>query len=183
MERNFEALWVEMHGRICRFICSRVADPDDAEDILQEVFLRIHTHLETVRDVDRLESWMYQVARNGVIDYYRGHRWLVPLTDLPVEDELSGEDNSESMAPYVRKVVQALPEPYRQAIVLTEYEGLSQKALAERLGISGSGARSRVQRAREKIKEILLACGHFEFDMRGAIIEYRQRCCQPVTCV
>ena len=76
-------------------------------------------------------------------------------------------------------MVAALPETYREALRLTEYQGLSQKALGERLGISFSGAKSRVQRARAKVKEQLLDCCHFQFDRVGQIIDYQSRrdCC------
>jgi len=177
MENTTEAIWNEMHTRLCRFICSRMADPEDAEDILQEVFLRIHTHIGTVRESSRLESWIYQIARNSMNDYYRARRTHVELTDLATEDEHPDEDAAESLAPSIREIVDTLPERYRQALILTEYEGLSQKELAERLGLSFSGAKSRVQRAREKVRDALLTCCHFEFDARGLVYDYRQHCC------
>jgi RNA polymerase sigma-70 factor (ECF subfamily) len=74
-------------------------------------------------------------------------------------------------------MIAGLPEHYRQALLLTEYQGLTQEQLAERLGISLSGAKSRVQRAREKLRDMLLRCCHFEFDRRGRIVDYYQRCC------
>jgi RNA polymerase sigma-70 factor (ECF subfamily) len=80
------------------------------------------------------------------------------------------------LAPSVAAMVNALPEPYREALYLTEYQGLSQRELAARLGISLSGAKSRVQRAREKLKQLLLDCCHFEFDRLGRIIDYQPRC-------
>ena len=67
-----------------------------------------------------------------------------------------------------------MPEKYKQAIILTEYEGLTQK-LAEKLGLSLSGAKSRVQRARLKLKELLLNCCHFELDRFGNILEYHHK--------
>jgi RNA polymerase sigma-70 factor (ECF subfamily) len=174
---SIEILWEQMHGRLCRFVCSRFADEADAEDILQDVFLKIHANLGKVRDVERIESWIYQIARNCIADYYRGRRRLVPLPELAVRDEYPEEDAAESLAPSVREIVESLPEPYREALILTEYQGLSQAELAERLGISLSGAKSRVQRARQKIKDILLACCHFEFDARGLVYDYREHCC------
>ena len=77
----------------------------------------------------------------------------------------------------LKELIDELPEPYRQALILTEYQGLSQKQLAENLGIWLSGAKSRVQRARGKLREILLRCCHFEFDRRGHIMDYYERCC------
>ena len=177
-DATLETLWNQFHDGLHRFISSRLPNDDDADDILQEVFLRIHTRLETVRDMDKLESWIYQIARNSITDYYRSRRKLVELaSDLPVEDEHQEEDAAESLAPSIREIVQALQEPYREALILTEYQGLSQKEMADRLGISLSGAKSRVQRARQKGKDVLLACCHFEFDVRGTLYEVRRHCC------
>ncbi len=80
------------------------------------------------------------------------------------------------MLPCILPLVQQLPPPYRQALLLTEVEGMTQKDLAARLGLSFSGARSRVQRARDKLRELLLDCCHFEFDRRGTIIDYYPNC-------
>jgi RNA polymerase sigma-70 factor (ECF subfamily) len=100
----------------------------------------------------------------------------IPET-LPAEDEVIEPDAADILASSMREMVEALPDPYRQALLLTEYEGLTQAELAERLGISLSGAKSRVQRARQKIKDELLACCHFEFDRYGRVIDYWEHCC------
>lgn len=179
---TFEMLWEQMHTRLCRFICGRLSNGDDAEDILQEVFLRIHNHLDSVRDVQRLESWMYQIARNSIIDYYRARRQWADLSDtFPVDEEaaerfLGEEGDSQAIASFIREIIESLPEPYREALILTEYQGLSQQELASRQGISLSGAKSRVQRARQKVKEKMLQCCHFAFDSSGLVMEYRQYC-------
>jgi RNA polymerase sigma-70 factor (ECF subfamily) len=173
---DLEALWRQLHNRLLGFICSRLPDCDEAEDILQDVFLRIHTNLGTVRDLDRLESWVYQIARNSIIDFYRRRRPVALPDDLVYEDEAADPEPPEELAPYLRSVVDSLPEPYRQAILLTDMQGLSQKALAERLNISFSGAKSRVQRARGLVRQIILACCHVEFDARGTVCCFRERC-------
>ncbi len=191
MDPALELLWNHLHDRLRRFICSRLPDEDDADDILQDVFLRIHDRLDTVRDTRKLESWIYQIARNCIADYYRARRRLVPLSEMGDEPEIIGRsqrdqrgDEDPDEAPIVqnltadiRAIIQELPEPYREALVLTEYEGLSQKELAGRLGISLSGAKSRVQRARQKILDALLQCCHFEFDARGLVYDYCAHCC------
>jgi RNA polymerase sigma-70 factor, ECF subfamily len=176
-ELSIETLWNQMHIRLRGFIGKRIADMDDADDILQEVFLRVHSNLENVRDLDKVESWIYQITRNTIIDYYRSKRVLVELPEIPINDEFPEKGAFESMTPFFQEIVQALPEPYREALVLTEYQGFSQKDMAKRLGISISGAKSRVQRARQKVRDIMLACCHYEFDMRGTLCCYRQRCC------
>ena len=175
-----EQLWETFSRPLHQFIQRRVHDPHSAEDILQDVFLKIHTHIDTLRTPDRLTSWIYQITRNAIADYYRAQRPTAELPEtLPVADELVDDDVMRELSPCVAAMVAALPETYREALRLTEYQGLSQKALSERLGISFSGAKSRVQRARAKVKERLLDCCHFQFDRAGRIIDYQSRraCC------
>lgn len=175
-----EQLWETFSGPLHQFIQRRVRDPHSAEDILQDVFLKIHTHIDTLRTQDRLSSWIYQITRNAIADYYRAQRPTVELAEtLAVADELVGDDVVRELSPCVAAMVDGLPEAYREALRLTSSQGLSQKALSERLGISFSGAKSRVQRARAKIKEQLLECCHFQFDHAGRIIDYQSRraCC------
>jgi len=109
---------------------------------------------------------------------------VLPAPDLSIPEaslpDALDEDITQSLARDIREIVfgsAALPGPYREALILTEYQGLTQKEMAERLGISLSGAKSRVQRARQKVKDLLMTCCHFEFDARGLVYDYRQHCC------
>jgi len=174
---DLNSLYHTLHQRLRAFILRRVSDEAAAEDILQDVFLKIHTRLASLQNHDRLEAWVYQIARNAIIDHYRRARPLTDLSDdlpLPAEED---PDPAAALALSLREIVEALPEPYRQALLLTEFEGLSQVELAERLGISLSGAKSRVQRARQKVKDALLTCCHIEFDRRGRVLDYWEHCC------
>jgi RNA polymerase sigma-70 factor, ECF subfamily len=174
-----EQLWETFSGPLHQFIRRRVPDPDSADDILQDVFLKIHTHIDTLRSRDRLTSWIYQITRNAIVDYHRAQHPTAELADtIAAPDDLVTVDDDavRELSLCVAAMVEQLPEAYREALRLTEYEGLSQKALSERLGISFSGAKSRVQRARARIKEQLLNCCHFQFDYAGRVVEYQPRC-------
>lgn len=172
-----EQLWETFSGPLHRFIRRRVHDPYSAEDILQDVFLKIHTRIDSLHQQDRIASWIYQITRNAIADYYRAQRPTAELAEtLAAPETPANDDVVQELLPCVAAMVQELPEAYREALRLTEYQGLSQKALSERLGISFSGAKSRVQRARAKIKEQLLACCHLQFDHAGRIIDYQSRC-------
>jgi len=182
-----ERVWEEFHAPLQQFIRRRVSDEDTAEDVLQDVFLKIHQRMDALKDVRKLEGWVYQITRNAIIDSYRSRRPTTPLDaeevlDLP--EELPDDDIVSELLPCVRAMVKSLPEVDRQALVLTEYRGLSQRELAERLGLSFSGAKSRVQRAREKLKQQLLECCHFELDRRNHILDYQPRClcCETAAC-
>ena len=182
-----EHLWQEFHTPLQQFIRRHVSDEHTAEDVLQDVFLRIHQHMDTLKDVRKLEGWIYQITRNAIIDSYRRSRptsTLEAAEALDLPQELPDDDVVSELLPCVRAMVRSLPDRDRQALVLTEYQGLTQKELAERLGLSFSGAKSRVQRAREKLKQQLLECCHFELDRRGHIIDYQPRChsCETVAC-
>jgi RNA polymerase sigma-70 factor (ECF subfamily) len=171
-----ETIWNRFSDRLLQFIRMRVENSAAAEDILQEVFLRIHGRIHTLTAPDKLESWIYQITRNAIIDHYRLRRASpIPQMDIRQAAVSDGPDPAETLS--LREMVETLPEPYRQALILTEYDGLTQAELAARLGISFSGAKSRVQRARAKIKNALLTCCHFELDRYGHIIDYWKHCC------
>ncbi len=179
MALSTEQAWNALHDSLRIFIRKRVPNDESAEDLLQDVFLKIHMHIDALRDEERLESWVYQIARNLIIDYYRRQTLTMPWEEaeplLPVE-ELPEEDVRTELAPAVVAMARSLPEPYREALLLTDYQGVSQKELSARLGLSFSGTKSRVQRAREKLKQRLLDCCHFEFDRLGRVIDYQPRC-------
>lgn len=177
MTTTVEHVWETFHAPLLRFIQGRVSDPAAAEDILQEVFLKVHGRIATLQDTEKLASWLYQITRNAIADYYRERRPDIGVPEtLALEPELDEREVERVLALTVKLMLNDLPDIYRAALVLTEYEGLTQKELAERLGISLSGAKSRVQRARQMLKQMLLDCCHFEFDRRGAIIDYQPRC-------
>jgi len=188
MSTTTEQAWEAFHAPLYQFIRRWVADEATAEDLLQDVFLKIHQHGGSLKDARRLESWIYQITRNLIIDHYRSHRQPTTSLDagevLDLPEDLPDDDIVGELLPCVRAMVLALPEQDRQALILTEYQGLTQKELGERLGLSFSGAKSRVQRAREKLKQQLLACCHFELDCRGHVINYQPRCqcCSSDTC-
>ena len=175
-----EQAWEAFHTPLHQFIRRRVADEATAEDLLQEVFLKIHQQGASLRDTRHLESWMYQITRNLIIDYYRSHHHSTTTLEegevLDLPEELPDDDIVSELLPCVRAMVLALPGQDRQALILTEYQGLTQKEFGERLGLSFSGAKSRVQRARERLKQELLACCHFELDRRGHILDYYPHC-------
>ena len=184
-----EAVWLTLHDRLLRFIRARVEDDAVAEDILQEVFLRIHARIGSLRDEERLEGWVWQITRNAIADHHRGRRRTVDLPEALLAPE-TGEADAEAAArwllPAVRATIDALPEPYRDALLATEFDGLTQQELANRAEISLSGAKSRVQRARAKLKALLIECCHLEFDRRGALILDQAQplcaCCASGSC-
>ncbi|MBI3995109.1 MAG: RNA polymerase sigma factor SigZ [Nitrospirae bacterium] len=190
MEQETVRVRNEFHQGLRAFIARRVSSPADVEDILQDVFLRIHKNIATVKRPGRLAAWIFQVTRNVIADHYRaiGKRKEIPLglsAENPTgvnETRISvAEAGSVSKSPQrelsacLRPMIKRLPEHYREAVILVELEGMTGNAAAERLGLSVSGVKSRVQRGRTKLKEMLTVCCHIELDPRRGIADYEPR--------
>ncbi len=175
-----EALYKKLNQRLKQFIRSRVPNDELAEDILHDTFLKMHEKIDTLKDDGKFEAWLYQIARNAIVDYYRSRKPKEELRDDMSVSDTVDEDTMKKISSCVEEFVKSLSEPYREALVMVEYEGVKQTELAQRLGISVSGAKSRVQRARQMLKDMLMNCCHFEFDRYGTIIDYHPiscRCC------
>lgn len=176
MTLTTDAVWADFSQRLAALIRTRVADPADAEDVLQEVFLKVHSRLDTLQDESRLAPWLYQITRNAITDYYRGRRQTIELPEAFVAETLIDERQAErQLAGGLRQMIGSLPAVYREALILTEINGLSQKEVAELLDLSYSGAKSRVQRGRRLLRATLVNCCHIELDSRGGIIDYLPR--------
>jgi RNA polymerase sigma-70 factor (ECF subfamily) len=191
MERQTETteIWSQMHQRLLSYVRGRVNKLHDAEDILQDVFVRIHTNLDDVTDTENVTAWIYQITRNVITDYYRRRAAsvgalarLAEQTDehLPSTPDREAEPDvvrraSDEFAQCLEPMLGEVPEPYRQAVTLTELKGMTQKDAAEKLGLSLSGMKSRVQRGRGKLKGVILDCCEVELDRRGGLVDYRRR--------
>jgi RNA polymerase sigma-70 factor (ECF subfamily) len=124
----------------------------------------LHSQLDEFRDQAKIKGWLFLVARNAIIDHYRTRKPTTELSEsLPVELPITDAIEIKELHFQLRRIIDRLSEPYREAFVLTTFEGLTQRELAGRLGISLSGAKSRVQRAREQLKEMLLDFCQREF--------------------
>lgn len=169
-----EDVWNEMAAPLRKFILKRVNNEDDADDILQNVFMRIHSHLPGLDDATRLQSWAYQIARNAIIDFYRARKPILELDDYAPLDEQDEDEIQDCMLKSMQMFIAHLPNGYREAVEL-EAQGVPQKEIAAQLGLSLSGAKSRVQRGRGMVKELFNTCCEYQFDQYGKVIDYRRR--------
>ena len=163
-----DAVWGRLSADLRRFIRRRVGDDHAADDLLQETFLRIHRGLDALGDGDRVAGWVYRIARNVVHDHHRrGSKDQVSLVDDTPATEDDAGDPRHRAGEWMDEMICQLPEGYAQAVQLSEIEGLGQQEVAARLGRSLSGAKSRLQRGRAMLTEVLESCCHFHTDGRG----------------
>jgi RNA polymerase sigma-70 factor (ECF subfamily) len=176
-----EGHWRELRARLGGFVGRRIGNPADAEDVVQDVFVRMQRNIESLSSADRLDAWAFRITRNAIADYYRAleHRAAPGKTpNEPAADSMDGEPSADvraEIAYCIAPMVRQLPQNYRQAIELTELEGMTQAAAAEQLGLSVPGMKSRVQRARARLRAMLLRCCEIETDRRGQVIAFEQR--------
>jgi len=152
-------IWNEFHDSLFGFVKKRVHDKDLANDIVQDVFEKVHVKLPTLKDEDKIHNWIYQITRNRITDYYRSVHATVPIKDFAFEDENDQDQELFTAAECcLKRLIGELPDESRSAIEKTYFGNLSQKEIAAEEGISYTAFKSRVQRARNILQEWITDC-------------------------
>jgi RNA polymerase sigma-70 factor, ECF subfamily len=178
--------WNELEARLRPYVARRVASAAEVDDILQTIFVRMHQGLAGLKDAERFGGWVYRIAEHVIVDSTRSRARepLVPVEEVPERPELAAPDDSEelqaALGECVALFVARLPSPYREAITLTELQGISQSEAADMLGVSLSGMKSRVQRGRAKIREMFDECCRISLDCRGRVVECEPRSLEEI---
>lgn len=174
-------IWDALAEDLRRFIGRRISDPTVAEDLLHDVFLRVHRHRVELREEDRVAGWVFRIARNAVTDHLRQRGRVVSLDEEPLDAAADDDDDDDARAAalvlgrWLTTMIETLEPPYREALTLTDLQGLSQREAARRLGLSYSGMKSRVQRGRAKLRAVLNRCCEVELDATGSVIAFAPR--------
>ena len=174
-------LWDDFAPPLRAFLARRVPAGVEPDDLLQDVFLRVVKHLDSLRSTERPEAWLFQIARNALRDALRARQRKDGRTDsldvdLPAEtDTAAVRDSEEELAPCLTPMIGRLAEPYRTAIELTSLRGLTQAEAARQVGVSLSGMKSRVQRGREQLRQMLVRCCEIDVDVRGGVSDFHLR--------
>jgi len=169
-----ETLYHQFHQELERFVLSKVKDKAIAKDVLQDVFIKIHLHLHTIKDSSKLKAWIYQLTRNTITDYYRKHKSTIDEEEIPTDIADTDANSEQELESCVTPFISQLPPKYREALILTDIKGISQTELAAQLNISYSAAKSRVQRARQQLKTLFTDCCRIHTDRYGNVLSYEK---------
>ncbi len=174
MEQEIE----KYYGPLFGFIRKRVKNESDAEDLTQEVFLKLSKSNITV--IESVKSWVYAVAKNAIIDHFRKRKLEIQALEenLAYESELDNGTITELSA-CILPFIEELPEEYRQLLKLSEIDGVSQKEIAKNLQMNYITVRSKIQRGRQRLKQLFSECCEIEKGGRGSILCYEKKvnCC------
>lgn len=168
-----DQLWHTYRAELHRFVISRVSDRDAAEDLVHDVLVRAYAKRGQLHDPENLRGWLYGITRNAIFDYYRAARPSEPLPE-EILDESEEETAGQQLAACLEPLIRQLPGEYGEALMLAEVQRIPQAEVASRIGLSVSGAKSRIQRARRMLKDIVLECCRIEFDHQGRVMDYEQ---------
>ena len=180
-----EPMWREVIAQLRAFVRRRIVDPDRAEDLVADILLRIHQNLGSVDDQDRLAHWVSRVARNAVIDEYRRaartreQLLATPADTVAVSDAVRPEPDDassvlEEPSGCLRPLLAGLPAEHRRAVQMIDLDGMSQAGAARQEGVSLSGMKSRVQRGRRRLVQLLGQCCTLTMDARGVPMDYER---------
>jgi RNA polymerase sigma-70 factor (ECF subfamily) len=170
--------WARLRAHVRAMLGRRLANGADAEDVVQEVLLRVFRGTNNLRDGDRFGSWLATMVRNAVTG---------DGADIAEREPDESDDAArKSLITVLRPFVARLPAIYRDVITLSELDDVPHAEIARRLSISVSGVKSRVQRGREQLHKMLTDCCQIALDARGGVVDCVPRaetaaagCCAP----
>jgi len=171
-ELDFQKLYTEFHPRILRYLVGLVGE-FEAEDLTQEVFIRINRALSTFRGEARISTWIYRIATNAAFDRLRQssyqdtaqqkHTEDADFNDLVDQDQWTSEPSPsieqslhfKQRAECYCNFIESLPENYRLVVALSQLEDFTAKEIAEILGLGVDVVKIRLHRGRSKLLEEL----------------------------
>ncbi|MEK7438637.1 MAG: RNA polymerase sigma factor SigZ [Pseudomonadota bacterium] len=166
--------WHEHEAELRGWLRRRMGNSAEADDLLQDVFIKALRQGERFCEIANARAWLYEVARNALADRLRLARKAVELPeDLSADTaEVAAVD---SLAACLPRVLSELSADDREAITLCDLEGLTQEEYARRKGLSLPGAKSRVQRARKRLREQLTQSCQVSLDAAGQVSDFVPR--------
>lgn len=175
----FDKIWQDFHQQLLAFIIGKVGDKALAEDILQEVFIKVHKNIDAVNEIKQLNAWLYQICRHAIIDHYRSKKNDTGQNDDEIAKLVAVEESSADQVQLntcIGILIADLPEQYRNILLASELEQEKQQSIAEKQQLSLTAVKSRIKRGRQQLKQKLQACCDFEFKENGPEAICKSQC-------
>lgn len=166
MVMETKEIWDRYSTELRGYLTAKTGDKELTEDILQEVFVKVHVKKSGLRSQEKVRSWLYSIAANTLNDFFRKKEYLPPVLSQE-ESEVTEKHSAESC---LLPLIEEMPDKYKQALLLSEIKELKQDQVAKILGISVSGAKSRIQRGRKLLKEGYMHCCNYSLNEKGLLV-------------
>ncbi len=180
-KESTKIFWEKYRAAIYNFVHMRVSNDVVVEDIVQDVLIKVYENLKTLDDQNKILPWIFQITRNSIVDYYRKKRPTERIDEeiLKYDETIEGDAEKE-LAQCILPMIDQLPYNYREAIKMFEFDGLSQKEIAQSQNTSLSGAKSRIQRGRKLLKKMLIDCCKIALNNKNKILDYECNNCRVI---
>ena len=161
-------VWIKYSDDFKRFIISKVNNTAIADDILQDSFIKIHTKLHTLKDINKLKPWCFTIARNSILNYWKSKNKTFEIANFEAETTL--EENIHTEKDCLKGILKNLPKRYRDPLFLSDIKGLKQQEVANQLKQSLPTTKSQIQRARKLIAQGFINCCGFVLNKEGNLV-------------
>jgi len=172
---NIQNIWTEYQSSLKSFLHSKVRNPDDVDDLLQEILIKTYKSLQTVKDSKKIKSWVFQIAHNTIIDFYRHSSKANALTADDLWYEQEEPQVTKELSLCVLPFIKALPDEDAELLMAIEIEEMSQKDYADSKNINYSTLKSRVKKSRQKLYSLYSNCCDFSLDNQGNLNQFKQK--------
>ena len=167
-----EAVWNQFSNDLKRYIFSHVKDEESANDILQEVFIKIHLKLDSLQKKESLKSWLFSITHNTIMNFFNKQKMTV--TDKEITEESMPENDADSPENCLLPLINHLPEKYREPLLQSEIYGKKQAEVSEMLNLALSTTKSRIQRGRKLLQQGFMDCCNYKLNENGYLVGEHQ---------
>lgn len=172
-------IWIQFKARLYSFVKNKVHDHELAEEINSQVLQKLINSCCSGNEIQNLSSWMYRIAYNTLLDELKKQNQYASITSEHENDETS--KSYSELTEFIEPLIGFLPEKYAVPLIMADIEGIKQQEVAERLGLSISGAKSRIQRARELLRKEISTCFHLDQENQNSLNGFRLKAtCEPL---
>ncbi|MGL5049005.1 MAG: sigma-70 family RNA polymerase sigma factor [Fusobacteriaceae bacterium] len=175
MNKQLSIIWSDLEKQLFNFIKKKISNNEDAEDILQEVYIKLHQNIHLLKDEDKIISWIYQITRNTINDCYKKCN-RIKLEELDDKHFILKEDSDENfnleITESIKRIIEEMPPNLKEILNLFEFQNNSHKEISKKLEINLNNSKIRLKRARERLKKDLENCCAFKIDEYGSATRF-----------
>ena len=176
---DISSLWLEYKNGLKYYIFKKVKNEEIANDLSHEVLMKVYNSCCSNIKIKNVRSWMFQIAHNTTIDYLKKqNKFTYNVPENYDDDDYNVFQEANEI---IKPLMQLLPDKYAIPLHLSDIEEFKQKEVAQKLNLSLTATKSRIQRARNLLKEKIIECGNLEKDEKGNLISLEIRSdCKPI---
>lgn len=163
-----QEIWKLYADDVKHFILSKVKNSSITDDLVQETFIKVHTKLSTLKDVSKLKSWVFSIARNTTLDYFKTISKSIDIP--PLETSFEEEDPIHTEKDCLLAHIMNLDKKYRTPLFLSDIKGIKQAEVATQMKLPLATVKSRIQRARKKVAEGYMECCDYKLNDKGLLV-------------